>query len=345
LQSLKFTHSMVRRQYVSKHFCHIFENLFNERWLIPSLYGYYKPSIIVSGHRGIIVIRDLETGQIINTLCLSTDNIQSIIVHDGLILAGGDDQKIHVWDIETGLIINTLSGHTGAVLSICMGLNGRVLTGSADKTIKTWDLESGELIRTFDSGHTDLVRSVCVDTEHNIVVSGSRDRTIRMWDLETGKLVRTFACVGGSVMSVCLLARTERSVSRNHNVPDKEYDQIIVSGSYDNTVKIWDAETGRLISTLIWHMRTVRSVCTTTKYGNLIISGSNDCSIKIWSLETGQLIRTLYGHMDAVTSVLVHDNLIISGSDDGVIKTWDLETGVLIRTFLSANSTHSIAIQ
>src|SRR5437762_3119905 len=89
----------------------------------------------------------------------------------------------------------------------------------------------------------------------------------------------------------------------------------IISGSNDNSIKIWDLETGECIHTLLGHHRSVISVCLTSD-NKKIISGSRDKSIKIWDLETGECIHTLLGHQNSVESVcLTSDNKkIISGS-------------------------------
>src|SRR3990170_8797570 len=101
----------------------------------------------------------------------------------------------------------------------------------------------------------------------------------------------------------------------------------IVSGSSDNSIKIWNAETGELIRTLLGHTNSVWSVCFSSD-NKQIVSGSCDRSIKIWNAETGELIRTLLGHTATVTSVCFSSNnkQIISGGCDNSIKTWNAET-------------------
>src|SRR3989304_684981 len=68
----------------------------------------------------------------------------------------------------------------------------------------------------------------------------------------------------------------------------------IVSGSGDHSIKIWNAETGELIRTLLGHTNSVHSVCFSSD-NKRIVSGSDDGNIKIWNAETGELIRILLG--------------------------------------------------
>ncbi|MGK7901848.1 MAG: WD40 repeat domain-containing protein [Hormoscilla sp.] len=56
---------------------------------------------------------------------------------------------------------------------------------------------------------------------------------------------------------------------------------MLASGSNDNTIKIWNLRSGRLLRTLTGHSGPVRSVAISPD-GQLLASGSNDNTIKIW---------------------------------------------------------------
>jgi WD40 repeat protein len=56
----------------------------------------------------------------------------------------------------------------------------------------------------------------------------------------------------------------------------------IISGSYDKTVKVWDASTGSCLHTLEGHGSDVTSVCMSPN-GSQIISGSADETVKVWN--------------------------------------------------------------
>ena len=62
--------------------------------------------------------------------------------------------------------------------------------------------------------------------------------------------------------------------------------KYIVSGSRDNTIKIWNLESGQEIKTLAGHNGSVRSVAISSD-SKYIVSGSDDNTIKIWNLESG----------------------------------------------------------
>jgi len=61
----------------------------------------------------------------------------------------------------------------------------------------------------------------------------------------------------------------------------------LVSGSHDNTVKLWDMQTGGVVKTFSGHTSTVWSVSNSVNH-TTIASGSNDKTIRLWDIQTGQ---------------------------------------------------------
>jgi WD40 repeat protein len=100
----------------------------------------------------------------------------------------------------------------------------------------------------------------------------------------------------------------------------------IISSSWDNTLKVWDLETGEELFTLKGHTFPVTSVAVTPN-GKQAISGSLDKTLKVWDLEARKELFTLKGHTLPVTSVAVitDGKRVISGSLDKTLKVWDLE--------------------
>ncbi len=106
-----------------------------------------------------------------------------------------------------------------------------------------------------------------------------------------------------------------------------------ISGSWDNTIRIWDAETSVAVGKpLEGHTSAVRSVAYSPD-GRHIISGSWDNTIRIWDAETGAAVgKPLEGHTWTVQSVAYSPDgrHIISGSGDKTVRIWDAETGAAI---------------
>jgi WD40 repeat protein len=106
----------------------------------------------------------------------------------------------------------------------------------------------------------------------------------------------------------------------------------VASASEDNTVKLWQAQTGKELHTLTGHKELVSSVAF-SPIGQIVASASADRTIKLWDAQSGQERRTLTGHAGAVESVAFsNDGTLASASEDGTIKLWNAQTGSELHT-------------
>jgi hypothetical protein len=106
--------------------------------------------------------------------------------------------------------------------------------------------------------------------------------------------------------------------------------RLIVSGSDDDTVRLWDPETGEAVGEpLRGHEDSVNAVAVCERGGRrLIVSGSDDCTVRLWDPETGEAVgEPLRGHEDSVLAVAVCERggrrFIVSGSYDHTVRLWD----------------------
>ncbi|EFW17603.1 hypothetical protein D8B26_000286 [Coccidioides posadasii str. Silveira] len=97
-------------------------------------------------------------------------------------------------------------------------------------------------------------------------------------------------------------------------------DNILATGSYDTTIKIWDTDTGEELRTLHGHQSGIRCLqFDDTK----LISGSLDRTIKVWNWRTGECISTYTGHHGGVICLHFDATTLASGSMDNTVKIWN----------------------
>ncbi len=106
----------------------------------------------------------------------------------------------------------------------------------------------------------------------------------------------------------------------------------VLTGSHDNTARLWSLETGQNLRVFQGHYDSVTSVAFSPD-GRSVLTGSVDKTARLWGLETGQRLRTL--HLRRVSSVAFSPDgrSGLTGSYNGIARLWKLETGQSLRTF------------
>jgi WD40 repeat protein len=98
----------------------------------------------------------------------------------------------------------------------------------------------------------------------------------------------------------------------------------ILSASHDQTLRIWDAASAKMLRTLSGHTSAV-TACAVSPDGRWIVSAGKDGTLKTWDLASGEEGCTLRGHASAVggCAVCPDGQRIVSVSEDGMLRVWD----------------------
>lgn len=116
--------------------------------------------------------------------------------------------------------------------------------------------------------------------------------------------------------------------------------RLAVSGSDDQTARIWDAENGRQLLILVGHTKWVSAVAVTPD-GRQVITGSADATIRLWDIKSGHEMAVLRGHQGRVWALAVGPDgrHAVSTDDRRTLWLWDLHerTGRLL-----GSSPHSV---
>ncbi len=109
--------------------------------------------------------------------------------------------------------------------------------------------------------------------------------------------------------------------------------RILGTASYDGTLKLWDARTGKAIRTLAGHQNLVMSLGVSPD-GNTMATGANDNTIKLWDVPADGPNSSWPGHAAAINDIAVRpDGLFaVSVGDDKVVHVWDRTSGKLLQS-------------
>lgn len=113
----------------------------------------------------------------------------------------------------------------------------------------------------------------------------------------------------------------------------------VVSASADNTIKVWDTTGGQCTHTL---QQGGNARCVEFSESK-IVSGGDDRNVKVWDVRSGALQHTLQGHQGPVTSLEYSGNRVISCGSDA-IRVWDIRTGACLRQLVAGSPTSFQAV-
>lgn len=176
-------------------------------------------------------------------------------------------------------------------------------------------------------GHTRRISSIII--KHNLVISGSYDTTIRIWDITTGECLRILEGHKYSISVMYNLVETNITKHNNDEQNFQNFQNLIVSGSKDSTIRIWNVYSGECIHILKGHTEVITKIIIKD---NLLISKSHgkDNTIRIWDILTGECVRILDAHTNYYVLLHVIDDLIVTISECYNVCIWNLYTGECI---------------
>ncbi|KAJ6450335.1 WD40-repeat-containing domain protein [Mycena vitilis] len=242
-------------------------------------------------------------------------------------------------------LVRVISGHLGWVRSVAAEPGNQwFATGAGDRVIKIWDLASGELKLSL-TGHISTVRGPAVSLRHpylfscgedrcvlhhyhghlsgvyalslhptlDILVTAGRDASARVWDMRTKAQIHVLSGPTATVADV--------------KCQESEPQVIMITGSMDSTVRLWDLAAGKTRVTLTHHKKSVRVLAIhPTEYSSA--SGlAGDNNIKKWKCPDGAFVFNSSGYNAIINTLSVNAEGVFSGADNGSLAFWDYNTG------------------
>lgn len=262
--------------------------------------------------------------------------------------SGSQDNSIVLWDVLQKTPVGTLEGHSKEISGLCfINQDTQLASSSFDRYIFIWELSTFRSIYKV-CGHNSNIFDILEFPKCFLTMSG--DKSVKYWDCSTytqidtlcwpagkAKVIKRFKdgfYVGLSSGAVCEFSVFNQKISKcywvsSSDMNDFAIDQtgsLIVAGSADRSIKVFNLATEESVCSLLGHTNTVTAVIFTND-SKFVVSGSADSSIKVWNLSSKSEEYSISGHRKAIQSLncVAGTNWIISTSFDRFVKIWDLD--------------------
>ena len=233
---------------------------------------------------------------------------------DYYLVTGGSGA--YLYDSSTDKVQRSFSRFSDAAYSGKLRRDGKVfVAGEKTGHVKVFDVESKFMLRDL-RGHTGAVRATTWTSDGLTIVSGSDDASVRRWDLSTGSVLWNSSSGGGQQQHSDYV----RFVDTHPNDPN-----IFASGSYDHTVKLWDARQAKPIVS-IQHDFPVETCIFNPSGTFMITAGKNE--VHVWDMLCGASpVHTFRCHQKNISSLAMNasGSTLISAGLDGHVKVYNMQ--------------------
>jgi WD40 repeat protein len=310
-----------------------------------------------------IKILNATNGEVLHTLARHKDGVLSVrFSPDGSqLLSGSYDDTAKLWDIASETVLQDFRGHSWWVWAAEFSLDTmQIVTAGQDGKAIVWlhrsqwtdelrtqlgrdqafdDPNAVYLQLTEFTGHNGAVYSARFAPNGKLIATGGYDGYVMVWNPMEVRPADIEARLAGqpepepNYLRLAGHANPVRSVSFSPN------GQLVLSGSDDNSVHVWNAENGKLLKALRGHSQTVRT-CDFSPDGVHVLSAGDDSTVRLWNLQGYEEARILHatvfrGHEDAVLAARFSRDggQIVTASRDRTASLWDAQNGQPLRRF------------
>ena len=304
--------------------------------------------ILSGGRDSKVILWDSKYGTVLRVMSGHKSSVNSVAIsnNNNFLVSGGSDHKIIIWNANTGFLMMHLDGHTAAITSVVISADcSTIVSGSDDKSVALWDVKTGVQMIVLDepptipveyamedlratprrmrkavtkwNPHTNkrvcvlnvphgIILSVCMASDNSFVCAGGANNLIIKWDI-MGKIVLDFPGHSGAVNCVSLS-------TDNH---------LMVSGSDDKTIRIWNTSTSKCYKVLSGHKGVIAAVSMTAD-NKTVVSASYDpveAFMILWSAESGKMLR-MFEQPGGIADVRISldGDMVVSAGLDRTIR-------------------------
>uniref|UniRef100_A0A0M3IEH4 WD_REPEATS_REGION domain-containing protein n=1 Tax=Ascaris lumbricoides TaxID=6252 RepID=A0A0M3IEH4_ASCLU len=284
---------------------------------------------------GVVAVWDLDICQCIWTMIqkkgIAIGCVQ-FTIDCAFVLSGDEEGQVNIWETSNGRLVRSVNYHNTSIQSLsCLSDGYRILSADNSNTIFIWIL-----MATDDSLETDGILSFTgikapvFLSPNNIHLIGhlpSSNKEMKIWIIGDESVIPKTKIYHNEEIT-CYSTTTSGT--------------LLVTGSADQSLKIWQIESGFLTQVLVGHEDVVRC-CAIAEDERLVVSGGRDCQIIFWQVSTGDALLSLKANAPLTAlSITADASVIFSADETGWIEAYGTENGHLLSSFNAHRSIETL---
>lgn len=291
------------------------QGLFQDHQSLINFLGFTSDSrtLITASEEGSVKLRDLQT-QTVKPLTQTQNKLSAIAKSaNGEVLAIATEGKlIEIWNLKTNQKIHQLAT-AQLTWSLALSTDGQILVAGGLGRIELWRKLQSKPKRSENYqlvlNSTEPIHSTALSSNARILVGENSDGSIKLFNLPDN----TSHTFSGHLKVV-------NSVAMNDS------DTVLLSGSEDDTIRLWNLETLQELKTVQADLGGVKAVAMHPN-GNIVAGGGYDGAVKLWDRHTGRLISSFSNHLTEVTTLAFSPDgrSLVVGDSDGKIVLYTVK--------------------
>lgn len=224
-------------------------------------------------------------------------------------------KRVVLWDVNTNKKLKVFVIHYNYITHMTFNFNGQyVITTSVDNTARIWDANTGKQLSVlFHDSDVDKAffspdgKSVLTVAKNNDEFLKSKMQ-VRIWDVNFDKPLITLSDQKGKI-----------------NYSAFSPDGLHVMTFTNNTISLWDTETGKQL-TVLKHESSINHAAFSPD-GQSVVTSSMDNMTRLWDINTGKQLAVLKGHEASVSHAAFSPEglLVVTAYYDNTVRLWDVK--------------------
>lgn len=295
---------------------------------------------------------------------------QTIFSKDNRLMLAVTDNTLRVWDVTTGEPVSQVFTSNSEILAARFVNNDTAINAiSSDQSVRSWDIRSGserrnmrlqspisfaafspdnKVLFTADMDHKGHLRTIPTIEPIQPLGGGNFLKGKRREDRTNappfaGKAPMEGPPPIGERIGMLRAAANDNAKTIEHKsrIAFAQFSADstkLVTASWDNTARVWDATTGKAITPPLEHSDRV-VLASFSPDGTKVITASWDNTARIWDASTGNPLSPPLEHTAELTlaSFSPDGRFVVTASADNTARIWNASTGEAVTPFLQHN--------